>query len=130
MLNVKQCLKDVLFRFGLIADYVVEYGIEGIWSYEKWASGKATCEGTVISSHTFTNKTGNVCNYQVTVTSFPSGLFNSAPRVWANMKNWAPGWAQAIRITKNSFYLSEFYATEYTEVADWNTDVLVIGTWK
>lgn len=28
-------------------DYVVEYGVDGIWSYRKWHSGRAECCGTV-----------------------------------------------------------------------------------
>lgn len=29
--------------FGLLGDYVIERGANGIWTYEKWASGKAVC---------------------------------------------------------------------------------------
>lgn len=29
-----------------IADYIVESDTSGIWTYEKWASGKAVCWGT------------------------------------------------------------------------------------
>ena len=32
-------------RIGEVADYVVERGIDGMWTYEKWASGKAVCWG-------------------------------------------------------------------------------------
>lgn len=28
-----------------VADYIVEQGTSGIWTYEKWASGKAKCWG-------------------------------------------------------------------------------------
>lgn len=31
--------------FAKQADYVVEYGTDGIWTWEKWASGKAVCYG-------------------------------------------------------------------------------------
>ncbi len=34
-----------------LADYVVESGISGIWSYEKWASGKAVCWGNTVATY-------------------------------------------------------------------------------
>lgn len=37
-------------------DYVVEQGVEGIWTYVKWASGRAECYGSMEVSLT---KTGN-----------------------------------------------------------------------
>lgn len=38
-------IKDIAYSFGLIADYVVETGTSGIWTYQKWASGIAHCFG-------------------------------------------------------------------------------------
>lgn len=43
--SVIQCLKDIAYKLGLIADYVVETGTSGIWTYRKWASGIAECWG-------------------------------------------------------------------------------------
>lgn len=40
-----KCEMDVRFRGGMLADYVVERGVEGIWTWEKWASGKAIAWG-------------------------------------------------------------------------------------
>lgn len=39
--SVAQFLKDISYKLGLIADYVVEEGTSGDCRYEKWASGKA-----------------------------------------------------------------------------------------
>ena len=36
------------------SDYIVEQGTSGIWTYEKWNSGKAVCRGT----NTFMSGTG------------------------------------------------------------------------
>lgn len=36
-------IKALEYSIGLIADYVVEQGASGKWTYEKWASGKAVC---------------------------------------------------------------------------------------
>lgn len=40
-----QCLKDISYKLGLIADYVVEEDTSGIWTYEKWNSGKIKMTG-------------------------------------------------------------------------------------
>ena len=36
------------FNSADMADYIVERGTEGIWYWEKWASGKAVCYGTLL----------------------------------------------------------------------------------
>ena len=38
--------KTVAIGGTTLVDFVVEQGTSGIWSYEKWASGKAVCWGT------------------------------------------------------------------------------------
>lgn len=38
--SVIQCLKDIAYRLGLIADYVVETKTSGLWSYTRWNSGQ------------------------------------------------------------------------------------------
>lgn len=44
-MNIKNILKNIMYKLGLIADYVTERGSSGIWTYEKWRSGKAVCWG-------------------------------------------------------------------------------------
>lgn len=41
--SVAQCLKDISYKLGLIADYVVETGEIGNWTYQKLNSGIAKC---------------------------------------------------------------------------------------
>lgn len=38
-------IKEIAEKLGLIADYVVEQGTSGIWTYRKWNSGIAECWG-------------------------------------------------------------------------------------
>lgn len=66
-----------------LADYIVERGTSGIWTYEKWNSGVAKCWG----SQSFTTAKANTAwgnVYYATLTStiiFPSGLFTAAPKL-------------------------------------------------
>lgn len=39
-------VKDIAYKLGLIADFVVEQGISDIWTYKKWNSGIAECWGS------------------------------------------------------------------------------------
>ena len=64
----------------LPADYIVEQGTSGIWTYRKWNSGIAECWGSVYAQKDCTSAWGSVYD-SGTATSqpFPSGLFTSAP---------------------------------------------------
>lgn len=64
-----------------MADYIVEQGTSGIWTYRKWASGVAECWGVYTISNAVCNTAwGQIyetANYYYT--SFPSGLFAATP---------------------------------------------------
>lgn len=60
------------------ADYIVEQGTSGIWTYRKWNSGIAECWGkTSVASTTYSANGG----YKNVTESLPSGLFNAIPSV-------------------------------------------------
>lgn len=61
-----------------VADYVVERGTSGIWTYEKWASGKSECWGTWIGALTDYENYNGFHFYQQQV-AFPEGLFAGNP---------------------------------------------------
>lgn len=44
--SVVKCLRDIAYKLGLIADYVVEQDTSDIWTYRKWNSGIAECWGS------------------------------------------------------------------------------------
>lgn len=61
-----------------LADYVVEQGTDGIWTYRKWNSGIAECWGqTSVASRQYAANGGY---YNVTE-NLPSGLFNASPNI-------------------------------------------------
>lgn len=78
-----KCMMDVMFKHGLLADYVVETGTDGYWNYEKWASGKAVAWGKYdISGYSWVNwgsygsETSNT-----DIQNPPTGLFVDNPMV-------------------------------------------------
>ena len=68
-----------LVNSGGSADYLVEEGTEGIWTYRKWASGIAECWGQqTYPSATFT-QAYSFYYRQLGTTNYPSGLFIEPP---------------------------------------------------
>ena len=53
-------VKEIAEKLGLIADYVVEQGTSGIWTYRKWNSGVAEIWGRIEGS---TNNVGSNFTY-------------------------------------------------------------------
>lgn len=60
------------------ADYVVEEGTSGIWTYRKWASGISECWGSKTVSGSFTGW-GAWYTFSVTGENYPTNLFNAVP---------------------------------------------------
>lgn len=81
-------LKEACYKLGLIADYVIETGTSGIWTYRKWASGIAECWGYQNTDATFGASWGSA--YLSTASGvtkvysadYPTNLFNANPRVY------------------------------------------------
>lgn len=63
-----------------LVDYVVERWIDGIWTCEKWHSGKAVCWGNKnYGSKACTTAAGSLYQTAEMTIDFPDDLFNSAP---------------------------------------------------
>ena len=72
---------DVSVGHSSAADYVVEEGTSGIWTYRKWNNGIAECWGrTEVASNTYAASGG----YKQIVENLPSGLFTSVDSVIAD----------------------------------------------
>lgn len=80
-----------------VADYIIECGKSGIWDWEKWASGKATCSGIRSFSSLVDSITQRGAVYYVGITSysFPSGLFTAAPELNITFRNDKGAWFAA-----------------------------------
>lgn len=61
-----------------LADYVVEQGTDGIWTYRKWNSGIAECWGkTEVASYTYAANGGS----KQVAEAVPTTIFSGAPTV-------------------------------------------------
>lgn len=77
-------IKNPLVSAGItdLADYIVEQGTDGIWTYRKWNSGIAECWG-ILPTQTLaiTQTWGSIysAGSNTIRANFPTGLFVSAP---------------------------------------------------
>lgn len=116
-----------------IADYVVEQGTDGIWTYRKWASGRAECWGEQLYSNQAVNTAwGNVYYSSLGTISFPFE-FKSRPmgNIFA-MSTSARVWL-AESTDRSKTATGTIYAiapTIYSNIASITIYLYVAGRWK
>lgn len=127
MLNVKKTLTKILDA--LKADYVVEQGTSGIWTYRKWNSGVAECWG--VESVTISNYATAFGGYAFsTSANYPAGLFADTPSYFYSARV-----GNGFALTGTVLGTSKDYANLYaictnggSQSTDWH--LYVIGKWK
>ena len=125
--NLKNMLKNIAYKLGLIADYIVEYGTSGNWKYEKWASGKAEAWYQKTSNINF-NLTAAFGYYTSWGINFPSGLFTTAPIVIGNLHNNYAGFLSCSSWDTTS--LTAYLICETKATVATTLSVRATGTWK
>lgn len=112
------------------ADYVVEQGTSGIWTYRKWNSGIAECWGgkAITLSH-YASTAGFYAYY--TDVKFPSGFFVSAPiltyTAWIDNALALTG-TLTTALTKDGLNLYALSNTSGSKPTSWYVDAK--GRWK
>lgn len=114
--------------FGQMADYIVEEGISGNWTYRKWASGIAECWGRFTSPTITYTGWGNYfysSGSTVMQANYPSGLFIEAPAETAQIINSTNGSAMLVFSGNNSKTQTTGYA--FGRPTTINAPVYIIG---
>lgn len=116
-----------------LADFVVEQGTSGIWTYRKWYSGIAECWGTTASaSRAMTSPYAGWYYANVPAVSLPSGLFKSV--TYANGQR--SGGTQSSGLVSVSVYavstteISSYIYTGQSSTIDVAVSYEVRGQWK
>lgn len=123
------------YKLGLIADYVVEYGTSGIWTYRKWASGIAECWGVITTTITHWDAwSGLYEGKPVSKASFPTGLFIDTPVITATMDSKGQGLITTeVYLSASKDGTQEFYPVR-PSAGQTNKELLVSvmakGLWK
>lgn len=120
---------------GTAADYVVEQGTSGIWTYRKWSSGIAECWGAQSYSNIAVTKTwGSVYESGVESLSFPSGLFTETPEYCSITYGGGSAAVLSMEIFSEptSSLTQKFYFTRGSSdtITSAKVHVYAIGRWK
>ena len=131
-------IQDELIRIGgagtvPMADYVVEQGTSGIWTYRKWNSGLSECFGGLNVSPTSPSSEGSLYFKSVGV-AYPTGLFLEKPYATSGvMADWISGITQAwSSSTKDKFngYLWVAHNSALNGNYSFMIKLHVTGRWK
>lgn len=120
-------IKDIAYKLGLIADYVVERGTGSGWTWEKWTSGKAEAWYQNTSNINF-NLAATFGYYTSWVISFPSGLFTTVPIVIGNLHNNYAGFISCSSWDTTS--LTAYLICETKATVTTTLSIRATGTWK
>lgn len=115
-----------------MSDFVVEQGIEGIWTYKKWASGVAECWGEYTTTVSSWNTWGSVYESQEMYAEYPSELFIEVPQFMASISHGDfGGWIEVYSGASNT-RTPVFYVLRSTNNVTGSVSIgmYVIGLWK
>lgn len=119
------------FSNGIMADFVVEQGESGIWTWRKWYSGVAECWGKNIVTLDITTSWGAGLYYgQVSAIAFPFA-FKSAPTCQVTLETSNAAWS-ACNVRANTNYTSSVMVYRGASIAAQQCDVIYYakGRWK
>lgn len=128
-------IKDIAYKLGLIADYVVEHGTDGIWTYRKWASGIAECWGEQVENNGSFSAWGYLYAHDIPSVNFPSGLFEKVIIETAQAKQSGGNIVSSINSTGADFKTKASQITcirgaGQSGTANFYAYRYAIGTWK
>ena len=113
-------------------DYPIEQGTDGIWTYEKMASGKAVCYATVNQTLNLDGGySGGIIHHTATLATFPADLFIDAPKVWLEILSGGGLFVKSVSdISKDEvrYYVGEFTNTPINRTLDIMIEAK--GYWK
>lgn len=123
--KVNYCLSELSQRLGV--DYIVEQGTSGIWTYEKWNSGKAVCWGTSKLPASTTPEVKVVLPFNMADTKYVITLTpgNNATILTTPIRECDVNRGNSVR-TVNSFYVSAKCSSSYMV----EFGITVVGRWK
>lgn len=119
-----------------VADFIVEQGTSGTWTYRKWNSGIAECWGFVTGP---TLEKVEIINYTTFTTALPSGLFVTRQCAYYSLGKNAWAMCTVYDNTSNDAGYSNdnnnikttiWWRVNDSSVHDISFYVRVIGIWK
>ena len=113
-----------------LADYIVEEGTSGIWTYRKWNSGVAECWGRYRTTISMTSTGVSGINKGTATLTLPSGLFVGAPIVNGGVTQYYHNWCSIAAKDKDNIDVAYFQTNTNGNNAERTFDVQANGRWK
>lgn len=120
---------DIEIKGNMIADFVVEQGASGIWTYRKWNSGIAECWGTGSVSALCKNQSGSCWFTDDLTIVLPTGLFTENGVVNLNCHDYWCWIAKAHMSQAKNVNFRIARSSNY-QTFNTNVDIRAIGRWK
>lgn len=112
-----------------LADFPIEQGIEGVWSYTKWNSGKVELVGTVSNNVAITEQKGALYRTNGITASLPFTVYDC--KYWVSQVTDGNVWAAPISHDTNTNYIKfVLWCVWSTSSTTYETECKVIGNWK
>ena len=113
-----------------ISDFVIEHGTNGIWTYEKRASGISICYGSKQYDNLTTPQAwGSGCFTDILdFDAFPTGCFNAVPKAFLSIYGNGLRSVQISGLTKSQIHIRVSDMGNEANTA--TISVLAIGRWK
>lgn len=129
--NTVQTAWDLEIKGNMIADFVVEQGTSGIWTYRKWNSGIAECWGQSPQNITTTLSGNGYYAYGYTnYIQFPNGFFLSNTKPIVSVTNYGGGYLRAAIKEIGQSSVQFYITTEWAGTWDTSFWIRAIGRWK
>lgn len=127
--NTIQTAWDIEIKGNMIADFVVEQGTSGIWTYRKWNSGIAECWGTDSVSVLCKNQSGSCWFTDDLTIALPTGLFTENGVVNLNCHDYWCWIAKAHMSQAKNVNFRIARSSNY-QTFNTNVDISARGRWK
>ena len=123
--------KGINFTNGIVADFVVEQGTTGIWTWRKWYSGIAECWGkNIVTVDITTQAYESIYRTQIGAIAFPFA-FKSAPTCQVTVETSNGAWS-ACNVRALAQYTPAVMVYRIGSIAAQQCDVIYYaqGKWK
>ena len=111
-------------------DFVIEAGKSGIWTYEKWNSGKAVCVGTLKEKRSNYTTVGPFYGYYSNQAKYPTGLFVSPPVMMHSSKVGNGFVIDAGDVQNNAAHAAAYALCTASGEVDCSWNFYCVGRWK
>lgn len=111
-----------------LADYVVEQGTSGSWTYRKWKSGTAECWGITAQDLSGSNPFGSCYIKMGGELSLPAGLFTGRPI--PTVSCYGPDYCHVTVNNVTQSMISLYYITLQNSTRSTDAFMHLIGRWK